>query len=144
MPDPINKSAVRLIDGRVELELSVSVPIAPSDSPPRKQATPPTPDAAPDPASSSSHSRDFASVNWRGTVYTFTPTQRLVVAALWQAREDGHPFMSQEALLDAAESDGRKLRDVFRNHPAWNVMIVQGLAAGGPLGTYRLAPEPSA
>jgi hypothetical protein len=36
------------------------------------------------------HGQDFAAVNWNGTVYSFTPKQRIIVAALWRAREEGY------------------------------------------------------
>lgn len=75
-----------------------------------------------------------------GTRYTFTRKQRLVVAALLRAREDGRDYVSGETLLELAESDQVRLRDLFRGHPAWGSWILPGHADGGPLGTYRLAP----
>ena len=84
------------------------------------------------------HSRDFASVNWYGTYYTFTAAQARVVAALWEAWQNGTPDVRQETLLDEAGSESRKLANLFRDHPAWGVLIVPGAARG----LYRLVSPP--
>lgn len=85
------------------------------------------------------HSPDFACVVWRGQEFTFSRKQRLVVAALFRAWDDGVRWVSQDNLLDAAESDGGRLRNVFARHPAWGTLIVSGMDEGGTPGTYRLA-----
>lgn len=79
------------------------------------------------------HSPDFRSVYWFGTDYTFSPTQAAVVHALWEAWDDGVPAVGNETLTEAAGSDGGRVRDLFRDHPAWGAMIVP---AGK--GSYRL------
>ena len=93
------------------------------------------------------HAPDFSAVNWFGTVYTFSPRQRQVIADLWQAWEDGYLFISQDALLHHAESECSRLRDLFVNSPAWGAMIVKGVDRGGRAGQYCLAiptkPSPS-
>ena len=83
------------------------------------------------------HSKDWATVNWFGVTYTFSPRQRPVIAALWTAWQEGNPFLSQETLLELAESDSMRVRDVFKNHPAWGKLIQHGPMCGGSLGTYR-------
>ena len=83
-------------------------------------------------------SRDFASVNWFGRLYTFTPAQRDVVALLWDAWKNDTPFVSQASLLDCSDAERARLRDIFKNHPAFGTMIRQGIALGGPQGTYCL------
>lgn len=89
-----------------------------------------------------SHSSDFASINWFGAVYTFSKPQRAVISSLWNAWREGHPFLSQDTLLEVAGSDGMRLRDVFKGNPAWGEIIQHGPACGGSLGTYRLVePE---
>lgn len=72
------------------------------------------------------HSPDFASAMWKGVKYRFTKIQRMVVRELWRAWENGTPELSQEYLLEVAESSSAKLSDVFSGHPAWGVMIVPG------------------
>lgn len=85
------------------------------------------------------HGPDFAAIRWDGVVYTFSPKQRAVIAMLWEAMEHGYHFVSGDALLLAADSEGGRLYDIFRGSPAWNTVIVKGLQAGGPNGCYRLA-----
>jgi hypothetical protein len=87
-----------------------------------------------------SHSCDFASVNWFGTSYAFTPTQRRIVAVLWTAWEQGTPDVSQKAVLEEAMSDSTNLRELFRGHAAWKTMIQCSSVHGGPAGCFRLAP----
>ena len=117
------------------VEVTFVVPLAgPADTIP-----PPAPDA---PRPAVAVSPDCASVRWGDVVYTFTRRQRLVFAALLDARKQGYEYVSGDALLEAAESDGCRLRDLFRGHPAWGVLIVPGLDTGGPAGTFRLAPAP--
>lgn len=96
----------------------------------------------PPPAGKLVHGADFAAVKWGDQTFSFTPKQRLIVAALVRARRDGHLWLSQEVLLEAAESECGRLRDLFRGHPAWGVMVVSALDADGPLGSYRLADPP--
>jgi hypothetical protein len=91
------------------------------------------------PCGADAHSPDFASVRWRGTLYTFSRKQRAIVAALWRAREQGYEWVSSETLLEAAESNGGRVRELFKGHPAWGVMIVSAVADGGTPGTYRLS-----
>lgn len=69
-----------------------------------------------------------------GASYQFGPTQAAAVRVLHEAWVAGQPVLSQEAVLEAADSDSSRLADVFRRHPAWGVLIVP---AGG--GMYRLA-----
>jgi ketosteroid isomerase-like protein len=85
------------------------------------------------------HSEDYRSVHWMGTQYQFSERQAAVVQRLWEAWEDGTPELSTATLLEAAESDCDRLRDLFRsssgNHPAWPVMF----QSGSRRGTYRLS-----
>ena len=46
---------------------------------------------------------------------------------LWEAWENGTPVVGDGALLQkAGVGDKQRLRDVFKNHPAWGTMIVRG------------------
>jgi hypothetical protein len=85
------------------------------------------------------HSPDFCSVHWYGQDYDFTPSQASVVGVLWAAWENGTPAVHQQTLLDhagssMADSSKPRLRDLFRNHPAWGTMIRSGVRQG----THRL------
>jgi hypothetical protein len=80
-------------------------------------------------------SPDFAAVSWQGRLFCFSRKQRVVVGQLFQAREKGYHFVSQDHLLKAADSDCHRLRDLFRGHPAWGDLIVSE-----GRGLYRLSP----
>lgn len=81
-----------------------------------------------------SHSKDFSSVRWHGTIYGFTATQAAVVRVLWRALRRGAPDVRQETLLMDSASESDRLSDVFKGSPAWGTLVVPGLARG----TYRL------
>lgn len=77
------------------------------------------------------HSADFSCVDWFGTSYAFTATQAAIVTLLWGAWEDCVPDLRDAFLLEKADcGDTVRLRDVFRNHPAWGTMIVSGKKDG--------------
>lgn len=84
-----------------------------------------------------SHGPDFASVLWHGTNYYFTASQSKVVELLWQARKRRSPALRQEYILETIGSDCSRLCDLFKEHPAWNVMIV----AGPVRGTFQLKAD---
>lgn len=73
------------------------------------------------------HSPDFRSVHWYGTDYTFTPNQAACVELLWHAWEQGTPELGDGHILGTTKAgDRQRLRDVFKNCPAWGTMIVRG------------------
>src|SRR5262249_42282816 len=71
--------------------------------------------------------RRLRSVHWFGTDYRFTEAQAAIVAALWQAWEDGTPDLGDRLLLQRARVNADRLPDVFKEkgkyHPAWGTMI---------------------
>lgn len=81
------------------------------------------------------HSKDFRSVHWFGTAYSFSPTQAACVRILWEAWGAGVPDVGQHYILETAGSVSERLRSVFAGHDAWGVLIVVGRSKG----TYRLA-----
>ena len=74
-------------------------------------------------------SEHYDSVNWYGTPYTFTTPQAAVVKVLWEAWKAGKPSVLGVDLIDAADSHGSRLRDIFKSggnvNPAWNKMITK-------------------
>lgn len=100
------------------------------DVPAYWRASPPQPRQA-----GNAHTVDFRSVNWDGQFHTFTETQAACVRILWEAWEQGVPEMGQHAVLEAADSDQKRLDAVFAQHPAWGTMIVPGSTRG----TFRLS-----
>lgn len=114
---------VKISDGR-----QIVVPF------PRAARMPATAPAAALPGSR--HSVDYRSVQWEGREFVFSPNQAAVVKVLWEAMEDGTPEVGGDTLLEAAGSEAVRMRDVFRDHPAWGSLIVPGARR-----TYRLAME---
>ena len=85
------------------------------------------------------HSDDFTRVFVRGVGdFRFAAKQAAVIAALWDAREDGAGERDQRALLTIAASDCTRLRDLFSRSPAWGTLVVQGMTPGN----YRLCEMP--
>ncbi len=82
------------------------------------------------------HSADFRSVQWFGTEYDFTATQAAIVKLLWEAWENDTPGVGSDSLLVAVDSKTSRLVDIFRDHPAWGAMIVNGATKG----SKRLTP----
>lgn len=76
------------------------------------------------------HSPDFRSINWFGERYSFTPTQAAVVKILWQAWSEGVPEVGVAYLLENSGSEAARLPDLFRTHPAWKTLIVEGTTQG--------------
>lgn len=138
-----------LITGAAHLEhggrvrVNVSVPLADYHQPAADPDLPSAADVLAESSARAAHAPGFESVFWFGASYTFTGKQRMVVAALWQAREQGYHWIDQAGLLEIAESDQRRLRDLFDQgrHPAWGTMIVQAQLSGGPTGSYGLNPS---
>lgn len=84
------------------------------------------------------HGRDFAAVVWFGKRYSFTRAQAAAVRLLWEAWEDGTCDVCKDTLMEeAVGSENRRIVDLFRDHPAWGVAIVEG----DTKGTYRLKVE---
>jgi hypothetical protein len=90
----------------------------------------------------------YRSVDWYGVPYSFTDTQAAMVEILAEAYKAGTPDVDAELLVgqDAftqerikakkgKPSAAKRVRDVFRNHPAWGTMITPG----GTRGTYQLS-----
>jgi hypothetical protein len=82
---------------------------------------------------------DFHSCRWGSKQFTFTEMQAACARVLWEARQRGTPDVSGKTVLEEAESamvdsERPRLRDLFRDHPAWRTMIVSASK-----GTYRLA-----
>ncbi len=80
------------------------------------------------------HSDDFRSVRWCERDFSFTPNQAACIKQLYHACTNGTPDVGDDTLLESADSQAKRLRDVFKGHPAWNTLIVTGLRKG----THRL------
>jgi hypothetical protein len=90
------------------------------------------PDIGPD------HGIDFVWVRCELGEFNFSKNQRDVVKALWLDWERGGSGISAAHLLEHAEAVSAKLSDVFKNHPAFGVLIIRG----DRKDVYRLAMTP--
>lgn len=86
------------------------------------------------------HAADWSEIVWNGARYKLTPKQRLVIALLWKAAEDGTRFLSGVYLLNRADSDQPRLAHLFKGSPAWGTLVVAGEPYGGDFDTFCLAP----
>lgn len=78
---------------------------------------------------------DFRSMNWYGTIHEFTPTQAACIRVLWEHWKQETPTVGEQTILESAESNSPRLRDVFKNHAAWGTMIVPANK-----GAFKLEP----
>ena len=67
---------------------------------------------------------DCAAVEWAGVRHEFDEHQRMVVARLWSRREDDEPYESGARLLALSGSRAGSLKELFKGHPAWGVVVV--------------------
>lgn len=124
--------ARKLFDRRKTRRKTAS-PQLPSSQPAATKTTNDLPDQdAPTPANDErpAHSIDFRSVNWFGAPYTFSEHQAACVKILWEHWLQRTPDVGGKTLLAEAESDAERIDLVFRDHPAWNTMIVKGVKRG--------------
>lgn len=94
----------------------------PEDTPrPRGRPGPPRWDSGPAPK----HLSGFRQVYWPGLgTFTFSgETQQAAVRVLWEAFQAGEPEVPQDRLLRAAGSEGTRLIDLFKGHPALNTLL---------------------
>ena len=84
------------------------------------------------------HGPDYCDCTWNGKDYIFTATQAACVRVFWEERDKGTRELRQDYVLQEAGSYSNRLQDIFKGHPAWKTMIVQGSRRG----IFRLAdPE---
>lgn len=76
----------------------------------------------------------FRSACIGGREYSFTKMQAKAMECLWIAYQQGAPDVPTEAILETLDTTQTRLRDLFREHPAWNTVLVPGRTKG----TFRL------
>lgn len=108
----LKKSVVGSVEFEAgQLTVQYSIPLGIAD---RGTSVSPAEEPAKEPAQGrATHAPGFESVWWFGIQYSFTKKQRLVVGALWQAWKEEYGAMDQAALMEIADSDQRRLRDLF-------------------------------
>ena len=81
------------------------------------------------------HSPDFHWLSWHGTEYRLGGAQAAAFRLLWESHQAGVPVVAGEVLLEAAESESRAARDIFKKHPLWEDGVV-GSAGKGALRLF--------
>lgn len=76
------------------------------------------------------HSPDFHSVYHKEQLYSFTSSQAACIKLLFECWQNKTPEVGQEHIFTSIDSYSNRLRDIFKNHPAWNNLIVSGKAKG--------------
>lgn len=82
-------------------------------------------------------SEDFTCFLWRGREYKFGEMQARVIKRLWQARENGSPWVYGKYLLTDAGSGSNKLQSIFNHNQDWRNIILSDHK-----GKYRLNLPP--
>lgn len=80
------------------------------------------------------HSEDFRTVNYQGQEFHLTLNQARVTERLLIARENRTSEVHQDTLLENLGIYSKRVRDVFKNSPAFGRLIVKGEKKG----TFRL------
>lgn len=77
---------------------------------------------------------NFRCVNWAGQIYEFTEQQAKCFQVLWEAWQNRTPVVADEDVLKLVGSYSVRLSLVFRAHPAWGTLIIEGQTKG----THRI------
>lgn len=80
------------------------------------------------------YSPDFSTVTVNGKTWHFVGTQARAIGVFMKQWEAGVPELNQQYVLTEAESEASRLRDLFKNSPAWGTLLVRCTRAG----FYRL------
>jgi hypothetical protein len=82
------------------------------------------------------YSNNFQSISFNKEPYTLNKRQAIIVKTLYEAYQNNTPEVSTQTLSDLLEPNDKanSIPDIFKNHPAWNILIVSGKQKG----SYRL------
>jgi len=82
----------------------------------------------------------FNCVTWGNEKFVFNPQQADCVRVMFDAWKNHGPWIHQREIIAAAEGHGERLRDKFKDHPAWGTMIVGN---GKNSGLYGICEPPA-
>ena len=68
-------------------------------------------------------SDDFTCFIWCGKEYQFGEQQAKVIKRLWQAREDGTPWIYGKRILRDIDSNADRIKDLFSHNKYWRRII---------------------
>lgn len=80
---------------------------------------------------------DFTCISLCGHQYKFGEVQAKIIKRLWQAREDGNPWMYGKRILTDIGAASCRIQSVFNHHPYWRRIIESDRN-----GKYRLKLPP--
>ena len=66
---------------------------------------------------------DFSCLLWCGQEYTFGEMQAKVIKRLWQAREDGQPWVYGKRILKDIGATTDRIKNIFSHHKYWRRII---------------------
>jgi len=73
------------------------------------------------------HNEDYTSVDFHGTLMSFTPTQACVIRLLDETRQKGPPGVRHAAIIVHLQQKGfstQRVRDLFLGSPAWHTLVI--------------------
>ena len=76
---------------------------------------------------------DFHVLHVRGETWRLGPIQASVIRGLYEAWLDGNPWVPGKTLLARAGASSMRMRDLFKAHPGWRILVVSD-----GRGHYRL------
>jgi len=82
-------------------------------------------------------SEDFTCFIWHGREYNFGEQQAKVIKCLWQARENGQPWMYGKTILKNIDSSMDRIKDIFGRNKYWRRIIISNNK-----GKYKLNLPP--
>ena len=80
---------------------------------------------------------DFSCIIWNGKEYTFGEMQAKVIRQLWQARENGSPWVYGKILLSNIGAGTDRIHNLFGRKPGWQQLIISDKK-----GKYKLNLPP--
>lgn len=79
---------------------------------------------------------DIGQAIWKGEhLPSFNKTQAAVIALMYARSKAGQPWVGSDTILKAVTQGYRRVRDIFRYHPAWGTLIISERRSKGP---YKL------
>jgi len=76
------------------------------------------------------HSQDFRSITWKGKTYYLKPKAAEVVQFLYESHLNGTPELNKHTILEEIDSEGKRLRDIFKGTGVWRTLVVPGKTQG--------------
>ena len=73
---------------------------------------------------------DFASIIWKGEVYSLSPRQAKVIKILKEQYDKGPPELSEQYIMEKLGTPSSNLKDTFRKSDLWKKLVIPGKKKG--------------